>query len=1234
MSELALKLIKECYETQNPYLELGNCGLRDEHFVEGSPVDIALRKCIHLESLVLSNEWFKFNTASWIQSKNSGNRNHLTILPAAITGLVDLLHLVCAGDLGGAWNIQDITSLEKLSNLHQLNVSFNKIKILQGIDTLTALQQLNLSNNQIITIKGLHALTALEELDLSNNQVEGIKRLETLTALQKLYLGSNRITAIKGLNTLKALQELDLHNNEITSIEGLDTLAALRKLSLGSNRIAAIKGVKSLTAIQGLDLRNNQITKIEGLDTLTALQELDLRNNKIAEIEGLDALTVLQKLNVERNQIATIKNLETAIALQELYLNENRITEIKGLDTLTALQQLNLSENQIAEIKGLDTLTALQKLMLSGNKITEIKGLDSLTVLQQLNLSDNKIKEIKGLDGLTALQQLSIYMNQLTEAKGLNTLTALQKLDLDRNRITKIKELDTLTSLNQLHLAGNLIQDISPLVTLIRQSPHSLKIVASDNYTITKGEINVAKNPLIRPTIEIVKQGHEAVINYFRELEKQGVDYLYEAKMLIVGQPRAGKTSLRYKLFDPHAPLPEEDKTTRGIDIQRTSFKTKDKEGNPRQFHYNIWDFGGQQIYQTTHQFFLTHRSLYALVMDTGKDSIGNDDATVNYWLQAVELLGGHSPLLLILNEKNERKISLDLSQKKARFDFLQKDYTVDLNALIPGTPTYSQNRKEAFEHLKNDIEATLSRLPLVGFPMPANWVKIREELQSIAAANAYISLEKYKDICSRFEVVEHEKQMELSRIFHDLGVFLHFQDYGMLDDFIVLQNTWATDAVFTVLDDETVKTSKGRFTDNDLAGIWQTKGYPAAVHKKLLGLMMQFELCYQVDRSKKCSSYIVPEMLPDSAPEEYIWQPDNDLPLQYRYDFMPKGLLTRLIVRLNRNIYTDNSQQSVWKTGVKIDGKPMDCPNTYAEITEAWDNKQLTIRIQGSFSKDLMSKITHDIDELNKEYFRQIDGDNQTPKSKWYKMIPCNCITCRDINDKHFYDYSELLERLEYGKDTIECKKKPFASVNIHELMGDVFSKEKNAINNNSQQGPAKIFISYSKDDLPLINKFIEHLSALQLDGKVAHWYCTELTAGTDWHYEIQEHFDQCDMVIFMVSPNFMRTKYIHEHEIKKAFERQAKDPAFKIVPIILDFCRWTTSHNNLGHFTALPYTAKPVVDFKNQNMAWYIIQECLRLMIEKDLQPTGEGFYTTQALPKDVQKLLERIVAGKADA
>ena len=102
---------------------------------------------------------------------------------------------------------------------------------------------------------------------------------------------------------------------------------------------------------------------------------------------------------------------------------------------------------------------------------------------------------------------------------------------------------------------------------------------------------------------------------------------------------------------------------------------------------------------------------------------------------------------------------------------------------------------------------------------------------------------------------------------------------------------------------------------------------------------------------------------------------------------------------------------------------------------------------------------------------------------------------------------------------------------------------------------------------------------------------------------------------------------------EIKKAFERKDKDSNFKIVPIILNFCRWTTVNNDLGKFTALPYTAKPVMDFKNQDMAWYIIEECLRLMIDNDLNPTGENFYNNQKLPSDVLKIYNRIVEGKVD-
>jgi len=62
------------------------------------------------------------------------------------------------------------------------------------------------------------------------------------------------------------------------------------------------------------------------------------------------------------------------------------------------------------------------------------------------------------------------------------------------------------------------------------------------------------------PTPEIVKQGNAAILSYFEELERQGIDSLYEAKMLVIGEGGAGKTSLVRKLQDEQATSPQKKK--------------------------------------------------------------------------------------------------------------------------------------------------------------------------------------------------------------------------------------------------------------------------------------------------------------------------------------------------------------------------------------------------------------------------------------------------------------------------------------------------------------------------------------------------------------------------------------------------------------------------------------------------------------------------------------------------
>ena len=154
---------------------------------------------------------------------------------------------------------------------------------------------------------------------------------------------------------------------------------------------------------------------------------------------------------------------------------------------------------------------------------------------------------------------------------------------------------------------------------------------------------------------------------------------------------------------------------------------------------------------------------------------------------------------------------------------------------------------------------------------------------------------------------------MHLSRYLHDLGVFLHFQDDPLLARTVILQNQWATEAVFRILDDETVKAQLGRFNRADCERLWRDSVY-ADMHPELLALMQRFELCYELADSKP-QTWLAPQLLPPAKPVALAdWGKPEDLVLRYRYDFMPKGIISRLTVRLHRFV---RNPEMAWVTGV-----------------------------------------------------------------------------------------------------------------------------------------------------------------------------------------------------------------------------------------------------------------------------------------------------------------------------
>jgi len=177
-------------------------------------------------------------------------------------------------------------------------------------------------------------------------------------------------------------------------------------------------------------------------------------------------------------------------------------------------------------------------------------------------------------------------------------------LDLSFKGLTSLPpEIKELKNLTQLDISRNQLTSLPPEIL-------ELGLDIKGEYQFGKEGICLEGNPLENPPVEILKQGREAIINYFKsEGEKEPLN---EVKVLLVGEGAAGKTSLVKRLFREE--VDGNEPQTQGINIRKWVV-----ENGEREIKANFWDFGGQEIMHSTHQFFLSERSLYILVLMGGR---------------------------------------------------------------------------------------------------------------------------------------------------------------------------------------------------------------------------------------------------------------------------------------------------------------------------------------------------------------------------------------------------------------------------------------------------------------------------------------------------------------------------------------------------------------------------------------------------------------------------------------
>lgn len=595
-------------------------------------------------------------------------------------------------------------------------------------------------------------------------------------------------------------------------------------------------------------------------------------------------------------------------------------------------------------------------------------------------------------------------------------LQQIESLNLSNNQLSVIPEvIGQLSNLDQLDLSNNRLSTIPQSITKL----HNLT------------QLNLVGNPLEKPVIEIAAHGIKAIRDYFRQLN-EGEDYIYEAKLLIIGEGGAGKTTLAKKIANPYYQLQREEASTEGIDVTTWKFYMPEID---REFRVNIWDFGGQEIYHATHQFFLTKRSMYALVVDTRKE-----DTDFYYWMNVVELLSDNSPILIIKNEKQDRHREININALRGQFSNLKETIATNL----------ATNR--GLDNVISNIQDYIKKLPHIGQVLPKTWVKIRKALEE--DPRNYISLQEYFDICEVNEITKTSDKLQLSSYLHDLGVCLHFQEKedSLLYKTVILKPEWGTDAVYKVLENKQVINNQGFFNSDNLQEIWHEDKY-TSMRGELLELMKNFQLCYEIPEQK--NKFIAPQLLTENQPK-YNWNESKNLILRYTYEFMPKGIITRLIVIMHRWI---EQHKYVWKMGLVIDKD-----DTKAEIIEYYDKREIKIRVTGKYKRDLLNNVTYELEKIHYSYHRL----------KYKKLIPCNCSLCKNSQSPYFYSFNILRKFVADKQNYIQCQNS-YQMVNILKLIDDAVDFKQSNIRNDAQ---VNIYHDQDKDSTdftqPLTKNFI----------------------------------------------------------------------------------------------------------------------------------------------------------------
>lgn len=593
------------------------------------------------------------------------------------------------------------------------------------------------------------------------------------------------------------------------------------------------------------------------LDANDQLIGLACREAKKSEISLGEEFQHLQYLNINGNE-----------ALQRIAITA----------TMPDLLHLDLTDNALSHLRFMTAAAAMPKLKhldISRNNLEQLV-LPSLPELWFMDISKNQIGSL--MVDAPKLQYAYLPDNQLAELNFQSTPRQLAVLHVKNNKLEELPQnITSFDSLNALFLHGN------PLPALPKE-------------LISKAENG---------------NSYREVWDYLQELGG-GTLINTRVKLIIVGNGRVGKTSMFRRLADQ--PFDKYEPFTHGVQIGGLNKKNL-PEVKTDELNLQVWDFGGQEIFYATHQFFLSDEAVYILAW-TDKENVNpykeRDKETLpfdekwrscEYWLENIRLRAETSPILMVQTHSDviQYRRSSDPTWERPPYQALNLDFSAARDFGLPELRSYLSN------HLNNKI-------PMLGQEFPVSYETSIQLIENLKDEQPTITYERFLKVCSEAGIQEGGEQTLLEYLVKS-GVVVYF-DKPVLREIIYIDPNWLTQQVYLLINNE-LGPLKGRIDQAYLERLLPSPKYDEKTRSQFVELLKSFELIF---KPRGESFYIAPQYLPEKLESNEQKFHDSilrtlELAFVFRFPkFLPDNVMINFLSR-----YGPFSDDVYWKNGISF---------------------------------------------------------------------------------------------------------------------------------------------------------------------------------------------------------------------------------------------------------------------------------------------------------------------------